>query len=65
MPSDVAWILICTCLPSLPFHCSALPDLVSVGVLFTAPKAELKDYIEQVQAMYANGDLYVVKWKEW
>ena len=65
VPGDLVWILICTCLPGLPFHCSAPAELVSVGVLFTGPKAELKDYIEQVQAMYASGDRYVVKWKEW
>ena len=34
-------------------------------MLFTGPKVELKDYTEQVRAMYASGDLYVVKWKEW
>ena len=62
---DLVPILICTCLPVLPFHCSALPELVTVGVLLTGPKVELKDYIEQIQAMYASGDLYVVKWKEW
>ena len=25
----------------------------------------MKDYIETVQAMFAGGDLYVVKWREW
>ena len=34
-------------------------------MLFTGPKAELNAYIEQVHAMYASRDLYVVKWKEW
>ena len=29
VPSDLVWILICTCLPSLPFQCTALPELVS------------------------------------
>ena len=62
---DVVCILICTCLRGLPFHCSALLELVSVGVLFTGHKAELKDYIKTAQAMYASGDLYAVKWREW
>ena len=34
-------------------------------MLFIGPRAELKDYIEQVYAMYASGDVYVVRWKEW
>ena len=45
---DLVWIPICTSLPRLPFHCNALPMLVTVGVLFTRSKAELKDYIKQV-----------------
>ena len=65
VPGDLVWILICTCLPGLPFRYSAVPELVSVGVLFTRPKADLKDCIETVRAIYAGGDLYLVKWREW
>ena len=55
----------CSCLPGFPFNFGAQPELVSVGVLPTCPKVELKDDIETVPAMYANGDLYVVQWREW
>ena len=48
---DLIWILICSCLPRLPFECSALPELVTVGVLFIGPQVEVKDYIEIVHAM--------------
>ena len=65
VPGDLVWILICTSLPGLPFQCSALTELVSVGVLFTGPKSGFRDYIEQVGNMYASGDLYVVKWDRW
>ena len=65
MPGYLVWIPICACLPGLPFHCSALPELVSVGVLFTGPEVELKDYVERVHTMYASRDLYVVKWTKW
>ena len=48
VPGDLVSILICTCVHGPHFHCSAPPELVSVGVLFIGPNAELKDYMEQV-----------------
>ena len=56
---DVVWILICTSFPLVLLNSSALR--VSVGVLFTGPRAELKEYIEQVHDMCGSGDLYVVR----
>ena len=40
VPSDLTWILIYTSQPGLPFHCAALLELLTVGVLCIGPRVE-------------------------